>query len=158
MDSNKIEAIEIVYHGFLKSLLEVWKTMNPSIMLVEFNNFFFEHFTWGQALLYYNRVSTVIKDRILGKAWKKCCCKKEMLGSIREKMVTLESAPKGGRFSASGSTTTRNGTSACNDPCTPRGDCSTSIKNGSWDNAHTSNLSSRGKTLSKEPNTLVQRA
>jgi hypothetical protein len=37
-------------------------------MLVEFSNFFFEHFTWGQALLYYNRVSTVIKDRILGKA------------------------------------------------------------------------------------------
>jgi hypothetical protein len=29
----------------------------------------FEHFAWGQTLLYYNRVSTVTKDRILGKAW-----------------------------------------------------------------------------------------
>jgi hypothetical protein len=29
----------------------------------------FEHFAWGQALLYYNRVSMVTKDRILGKAW-----------------------------------------------------------------------------------------
>jgi hypothetical protein len=28
-----------------------------------------EQFAWGQALLYYNRVSTVIKDCILGKAW-----------------------------------------------------------------------------------------
>jgi hypothetical protein len=27
------------------------------------------HFAWGQALLYYYRVSTVTKDRILGKAW-----------------------------------------------------------------------------------------
>jgi hypothetical protein len=40
-----------------------------SIMLAEFSKFPFEHFAWGQALLYYNRVSTVIKDRILGMAW-----------------------------------------------------------------------------------------
>ncbi len=38
-------------------------------MLVEFGKFPFEHFTWGQALLYYNHVSMVTKDRILGKAW-----------------------------------------------------------------------------------------
>ncbi len=38
-------------------------------MLVEFGKFPFEHFAWGQALLYYNHVSTVTKDRILGKAW-----------------------------------------------------------------------------------------
>jgi hypothetical protein len=40
-----------------------------SIMLAEFGKFPFEHFAWGQALLYYNRVNTVTKDRILGKAW-----------------------------------------------------------------------------------------
>jgi hypothetical protein len=38
-------------------------------VLEEFGEFPFEHFTWGQVLLYYNRVSTVTKDRILGKAW-----------------------------------------------------------------------------------------
>jgi hypothetical protein len=38
-------------------------------VLVEFGKFPFEHFTWGQALLYYNHVSMVTKDRILGKAW-----------------------------------------------------------------------------------------
>ncbi len=38
-------------------------------MLVKFSKFPFEHFAWGQTLLYYNYVSTVIKDRILGKEW-----------------------------------------------------------------------------------------
>jgi hypothetical protein len=38
-------------------------------MLAEFGKFPFEHFTWGQTLLYYNCVSTVTKNRILGKAW-----------------------------------------------------------------------------------------
>jgi hypothetical protein len=38
-------------------------------MLVEFGKFSFEDFAWGQALLYYNRVSMVTKDCILGKAW-----------------------------------------------------------------------------------------
>jgi hypothetical protein len=47
----------------------VRKTTNTSIVLAELGKFPFEHFAWGQALLYYNRVSTVIKDRILGKAW-----------------------------------------------------------------------------------------
>ncbi len=69
VDSKKIEAIEIVYRGFLKSLLGVQKTTSMSIMLAKFGKFPFEHFAWGQALLYYNRVSTVTKDRILGKAW-----------------------------------------------------------------------------------------
>jgi hypothetical protein len=38
-------------------------------MLAELGKFPFEHFAWGQALLYYNRVSIVTKDCILGKAW-----------------------------------------------------------------------------------------
>jgi hypothetical protein len=69
VDSKKIEAIEIVYRGLLKSLLGVRKTTSTSIVLAEFGKFPFEHFAWGQALLYYNRVSTITKDRILGKAW-----------------------------------------------------------------------------------------
>jgi hypothetical protein len=69
VDSKKIEAIEVVYRGFLKSLLGVRKTTSTSIVLAEFGKFPFEHFAWGQALLYYNRVSTITKDRILGKAW-----------------------------------------------------------------------------------------
>jgi len=47
----------------------VRKTTSTSIVLAEFGKYLFEHFAWGQALLYYNRMSTVIKDRILGKAW-----------------------------------------------------------------------------------------
>ncbi len=69
VDSKKIEVIEVVYRRFLKSLLEVRKTINMSIMLAEFGKFPFEYFAWGQALLYYNHVSTVTKDRILRKAW-----------------------------------------------------------------------------------------
>jgi len=69
MDSKKIKAIEVVYRGFLKSLLGVRKITSTSIMLAEFDKFPFEHFAWGQTLLYYNRVNTVTKDRILGKAW-----------------------------------------------------------------------------------------
>jgi hypothetical protein len=69
VDSKKIEVIEVVYRGFLKSLLGVRKTTSTSIVLAEFGKFPFEHFAWGQALLYYNRVSTTTKDCILGKAW-----------------------------------------------------------------------------------------
>jgi hypothetical protein len=69
VDSKKIEAIEVVYRRFLKSLLGVRKTISTSIVLAEFGKFPFEHFAWGQALLYYNCVSMVTKDRILGKAW-----------------------------------------------------------------------------------------
>jgi hypothetical protein len=69
VDSKKIKAIEVVYRGFFKSLFGVRKTTSTSIVLVEFGKFPFEHFTWGQALLYYNCVNTVTKDRILGKAW-----------------------------------------------------------------------------------------
>ncbi len=65
VDSKKI----VVYRRFLKSLLGVRKTTNKSIVLAEFGKFPFEHFAWGQVLLYYNRVSMVIKDHILGKAW-----------------------------------------------------------------------------------------
>jgi hypothetical protein len=38
-------------------------------MLAEFGKFPFEHFAWGQVLLHYNYMSTVTRDRILGKAW-----------------------------------------------------------------------------------------
>jgi hypothetical protein len=69
VDSKKIEATEVVYQGFLKTLLRMRKTTSTSIVLAKFGNFPFEHFAWGQALLYYNCVSTVTKDRILGKAW-----------------------------------------------------------------------------------------
>ncbi len=69
VDSKKIEAIEVVYRGFLESLFGVRKTTSTSIMLAEFSKFPFEQFTWGQTLLYYNCVSTVTKDYILGKAW-----------------------------------------------------------------------------------------
>jgi hypothetical protein len=47
VDSKKIEAIEVVYWGFLKSLLKVRKITNTSIVLVEFGKFPFEHFAWG---------------------------------------------------------------------------------------------------------------
>jgi hypothetical protein len=47
----------------------VQKTTNTSIMLAEFGKFPFEHFTLGQTLMYYNRVNTVVQDRILRKAW-----------------------------------------------------------------------------------------
>jgi hypothetical protein len=69
VDFKKIEGIEVVYRGFFKSLLGVPKTTNMSIVLAKFGKFPFEHFAWGQALLYYNRVSRVTKDHILGKAW-----------------------------------------------------------------------------------------
>jgi hypothetical protein len=46
-DSKKIEAIEIVYRGFLKSLLKVQKTTSMSIVLAKFDKFPFEHFAWG---------------------------------------------------------------------------------------------------------------
>jgi len=69
VDSKKIKAIEVLYRGFFKSLLGARKTTNTSIMLVEFGKSPFEHFAWGQTLLYYNHVSTVIKEHILGKAW-----------------------------------------------------------------------------------------
>jgi len=69
VDFKKIEAIEVMYGGFLNSLLKVRKTTSTSIVLTKFGKFPFEHFAWGQAWLYYNHVSTVTKDCILGKAW-----------------------------------------------------------------------------------------
>jgi hypothetical protein len=71
----------------------------------------FEHFAWGQVLLYYDRVSTVIKDYILGKAWEAQLAmlvagKKCWDGSVK-KWLLHKSALGGGRFSASGSTTAR---------------------------------------------------
>jgi hypothetical protein len=38
-------------------------------VLAEFGEFPFEHFAWGQTLSYYNHVSMVTKNHILGKAW-----------------------------------------------------------------------------------------
>jgi hypothetical protein len=40
-----------------------------SIVLAKFGNVPFEHFAWGQALLYYNSVIMVTKDYTLGKVW-----------------------------------------------------------------------------------------
>jgi hypothetical protein len=50
VDSKKIEAIEVVYRGFLKSLLGVRKTTSTSIMLAELGKFPFEHFAWGTSI------------------------------------------------------------------------------------------------------------
>jgi hypothetical protein len=54
VDSKKIKIIEVVYQGFFKSFLRVRKTTSTSIVLAKFGKFPFEHFAWGQALLYYN--------------------------------------------------------------------------------------------------------
>jgi hypothetical protein len=78
-----------------------------------------------------------------------------MLGWIREKMATQESAPRGGKFSASGSTVVGNGASACSDPCAPSKDYSTAVGNGSWNNAHTSDPSSKGERSGRKPSALV---
>jgi hypothetical protein len=72
--SKKIKII-VMYRGFFKSLLRVRKTISTSIVLAKFGKFPFEHFAWGQTLLYYNRVSMVTKHRILGKT---CCGKKNV--------------------------------------------------------------------------------
>jgi hypothetical protein len=77
------------------------------------------------------------------------CCRKKMLGWIREKMVILESTPEGDRFCAFGSTIVGNGASSCNDLCTLGEDCSFAIGNDSWDNAHTFNLFSRVRSWAK---------
>jgi hypothetical protein len=76
-------------------------------VLAEFGKFPFEHFAWGQALLYYNRVNMVTKDYILRKAWeaqlgmlvagKKCWAR-----SVK-KWLFKELALGGDRFSAFGS-------------------------------------------------------
>ncbi len=47
VDSKKIKVIEVVYRRFLKSVLEVWKKTNTSIVLAKFGKFPFEHFAWG---------------------------------------------------------------------------------------------------------------
>jgi hypothetical protein len=71
-------------------------------------------------------------------------------------MATQESALGGGRFHASGSTVTKNNTSTYSDSCVPSEDYSTVVGNGSWDNAHTSNLSNWGERLGGKPSILVQ--
>jgi hypothetical protein len=43
-------------------------------------------------------------------------------------------------------------------PIRPSEDYSTAVRNNFWDNAHTSDLSSRGERLGREPNALVQHA
>ncbi len=69
VDSKKIKAIEVVYRRFLKFMLRVQKITSTSIVLAEFGKFPFEHFAWGQLLLYYNYVNILTKDCILRKAW-----------------------------------------------------------------------------------------
>ncbi len=89
VDSKKIKVIEVMYQGFLKSLFGVRKTTSTSIMLAKFGKFPFEHFARGQALLYYNCVSTVIKNHILGKAWEAS----EVVGFLPLIQLPLETAP-----------------------------------------------------------------
>jgi hypothetical protein len=84
------------------------------------------------------------------------CYGKEMLGSIREKMATQKLALGGDMFFASDSTAVGNDTSVCNSLCVAGEDCSTIAGNDYWDNAHTSDPSSRCERLGGEPNTLVQ--
>jgi hypothetical protein len=55
----------------------------------------------------------------MGSPARYACYKKEMLGWIRGKMATPESAQGDGRFFAFGSTTVRNDASTCNNPCAP---------------------------------------
>jgi hypothetical protein len=115
VDSKKIEAIEVVYRRFLKSLLGVRKIISTSIVLVEFGKFPFEHFTWGQALVYYNCVNMITKDCILGKAWeaqptmlvvgKKCWAR------FVKKWLFKNQPQGGGRFSTFDSIVVRNGPS-----------------------------------------------
>jgi hypothetical protein len=61
-------------------------------------------------------------------------------------------------FSTSSPTAVGNGASAWSGPCATGGDYSIATGNGSWDNTHTFDLSSRGERLGREPNILVQRA
>jgi hypothetical protein len=69
VDSKAVESVEVVYRGFLKSLLGVRRTTSTAVVLAEFGKFPFAHFAWGQALAFYNRLCTVSEHRLLGKAW-----------------------------------------------------------------------------------------
>ncbi len=80
------------------------------------------------------------------------------MGWIYEKMTTQESTLGGGRFFASGSIVIGNGVSTCSDPCIPSKDYSIIVGNGPCDNAHASDLFSRGERLGREPSALVQHA
>jgi hypothetical protein len=92
----------------------------------------------------------------MGSPVRYACCMKKMLGWIHEKMAIKESTPRAGRYPTFDSIVTRNGASACNDSCAPSEDCLTAGGNGSWDNAHTSDPSSRGERPSREPSASVQ--
>jgi hypothetical protein len=70
-------------------------------------------------------------------------------------MAIQELAPRGGMLFAFGSTVIGNGTSVYNDLCTASEDFSIAVGNGSWDNTHTFDLSSRGERLGG-PSTLMQ--
>jgi hypothetical protein len=79
-----------------------------------------------------------------------------MLGWIHEKMAIQESALEVANFLPLVQPPLET-TLVCSDPCTPCEDCSTATGNDSWDNAHTSDLSSRGERLGEKPSILVQR-
>ncbi len=126
VDSKKIEAIEIMYRGFLKSLPRV-KKISTSIVFIEFGKVPFEHFAWGKALLYYNSVSMIIKDHILrkvcGSLARYAYYGKELLGWICERMATQDLAPRGGKFLAFGLAIAGNNILACSGPCVAGEDC-----------------------------------
>jgi hypothetical protein len=120
-------------------------------MLAKFGKFPFEHFAWGQTLLYYNHVNTETKDRILGKTWEAQLAmlvtgKKCWAGSVKKWLL---------KFFASGSTAAKNGTLACKNPCVPGEDYSIAARNDSRNNTYTFDSSSKGERLGGEPNTLV---
>jgi hypothetical protein len=89
VDSKKIEGIKVLYRKFFQSLFGVPKTTSTSSVLAKFGKFSFEHFAWGQTLLYDNCVNTITKDHILGKAWETqftmfAMGKKYWVGSVKK--------------------------------------------------------------------------
>jgi hypothetical protein len=73
-------------------------------------------------------------------------------------MATQELALGGSRFSAIGLSAAGNDSLAYSDLCALGGGYSIATRNDYWNNAHTSNPSSRGERPGEKPNTLVQRA
>jgi hypothetical protein len=147
VDSKKIRVIEVVYQGFIKSLLEVRKITSLSIVKAKFGKFPFEHFAWGQALLYYNYVSTVTKYRILGKAWEAQLAmlvagKKCWAGSVK-KWLFQNQPQEVVSFLPPVQPLLETSLQLATTHAAPCGDYSTVARNGFWDNTHTSDPSSK---------------
>jgi hypothetical protein len=148
-------------------------------VLAKFSKFPFEHFAWDKHCYIIIRWAWSLKIA----SWERHG-KPNSLCLLREKNVGLDlwknghSTPGGGRFSASSLTIVGNGASvcsgsciaswgacnsscatswrACKGSCVASEECSNVVGNGSWDNAHTSNLSNKSERVGEEPSTLVQ--